>query len=150
MKLFVKEKCEVKETEVEIRCRTRDREVDALIAGIKNAASFLVGEKENGNLCQVPVARIFYFEAIEGKVFAYLEKDLIKIRSTLYEVESTYQSNHFVRISKSVVVNLRMITNIRPEEGRRVRIEMKNQEYLIVSKNYVSNLKKALGMKEGK
>ena len=146
MKLFVKEKCEVKETEVEIRCRTRDREVDALIAGIKNAASFLVGEKENG----VPVARIFYFEAIEGKVFAYLEKDLIKIRSTLYEVESTYQSNHFVRISKSVVVNLRMITNIRPEEGRRVRIEMKNQEYLIVSKNYVSNLKKALGMKEGK
>ena len=58
--------------------------------------------------------------------------------------------NHFVRISKSVVVNLRMITNIRPEEGRRVRIEMKNQEYLIVSKNYVSDLKKALGMKEGK
>ena len=146
----MKEKCEVKETEVEIRCRTRDREVDALIAGIKNAASFLVGEKENGDLCQVPVARIFYFEAIEGKVFAYLEKDLIKIRSTLYEVESTYQSNHFVRISKSVVVNLRMITNIRPEEGRRVRIEMKNQEYLIVSKHYVSNLKKALGMKEGK
>ena len=150
MKLFVKEKCEVKETEVEIRCRTRDREVDALIAGIKNAASFLVGEKENGNLCQVPVARIFYFEAIEGKVFAYLEKELIRIRSALYEVESTYQSNHFVRISKSVVVNLRMITNIRPEEGRRVRIEMKNQEYLIVSKNYVSDLKKALGMKEGK
>ena len=150
MKLFVKEKCEVKETEVEIRCRTRDREVDALIAGIKNAASFLVGEKENGDLCQVPVARIFYFEAIEGKVFSYLEKELIRIRSTLYEVESTYQSNHFVRISKSVVVNLRMITNIRPEEGRRVRIEMKNQEYLIVSKNYVSDLKKALGMKEGK
>lgn len=150
MKLFVKEKCEVKETEVEIRCRTRDREVDALIAGIKNAASFLVGEKENGDLCQVPVARIFYFEAIEGKVFAYLEKEIVKIRSALYEVESTYQSNHFVRISKSAVVNLRMITNIRPEEGRRVRIELRNQESLIVSKNYVSDLKKAIGMKEGK
>ena len=43
-----------------------------------------------------------------------------------------------------------MITNIRPEEGRRVRIELRNQESLIVSKNYVSDLKKAIGMKEGK
>ena len=78
MKLFVKEKCEVKETEVEIRCRTRDREVDALIAGIKNAASFLVGEKENGDLCQVPVARIFYFEAIEGRYLPISKKILLR------------------------------------------------------------------------
>ena len=150
MKLFVKEKCDVKETEVEIRCRVRDREVDDLITGIKNATNTIIGEKENGDLCQVPVIRILYFEAIDGRVFAYLDKEIVRIKSTLYEVEETYSSNYFVRISKSAVVNLRTITNIRPEEGRRVRIELKNNESLIVSKNYVGSLKKALGMKEAR
>ena len=150
MKLFVKEKCDVKETEVEIRCRTRDREVDDLIAGLRSATNTIIGEKENGDVCQVPVVRILYFEAIEGKVFAYLEQEVIKIKSTLYEIEDAYKANYFVRISKSTVVNLRMIKNMRPEEGRRVRIELKNNEYLIVSKNYVGDLKKALGMKEAR
>ena len=150
MKLFVKEKCDVKETEVEIRCRIRDREVDDLITGIKNATNTIIGEKENGDLCQVPVIRILYFEAIDGRVFAYLDKEIVRIKSTLYEVEESYSNNYFVRISKSAVVNLRTITNIRPEEGRRVRIELKNNESLIVSKNYVGSLKKALGMKEAR
>ena len=150
MKLFVKEKCDVKETEVEIRCRTRDREVDDLIAGLRSAADTIIGEKENGDFSQVPVVRILYFEAIEGRVFAYLERDVLKIRSTLYEVEEAYRQNYFVRISKSTVVNLRTIKNMRPEEGRRVRLELMNEEYLIVSKNYVGGLKKALGMKEAK
>lgn len=150
MKLFVKEKCDVKETEVEIRCRTRDREVDDLIAGLRSATNTIIGERENGDVCQVPVTRILYFEAIDGRVFAYLERDVIKIKSTLYEVEETYRHSYFVRISKSTVVNLRTITNMRPEEGRRVKLELMNKEYLIVSKNYVSGLKKALGMKEAK
>ena len=150
MKLFVKEKCDVKETEVEIRCQIRDREVDDLITGIKNAANTILGEKENGDTCQVPVVRILYFEAVEGRVFAYLDNEVLKIKNTLYEVEDSYKSNHFVRISKSAVVNLRTVTNIRPEEGRRVRLELKNREHLIVSKNYVGCLKKALGMKEAR
>ena len=150
MKLFVKEKCDVKETEVEIRCRIRDREVDDLIAGLRSATNTIIGEKENGDTCQVPVARILYFEAIEGRVFAYLEREVVKIKHTLYEVEETYRHNYFVRISKSTVVNLRTITNMRPEEGRRVKLELMNKEYLIASKNYVSGLKKALGMKEAK
>ena len=98
----------------------------------------------------MPVVRILYFEAVEGRVFAYLEDEVLKIKNTLYEVEKSCSSSHFVRISKSAVVNLRNVTNIRPEEGRRVRIELRNRESLIVSKNYVGCLKKALGMKEAR
>ena len=148
MKLFVKEKCDVKETEVEIRCRIRDREVDDLITGIKNATNTIIGENENGDICQVPVVRILYFEAIDGRVFAYLEQEMIRIKNPLYEIEEMYGNNYFVRISKSTVVNLRTIRNISPEEGRRLRLELMNKEYLVVSKNYVSCLKKALRMKE--
>lgn len=150
MKLFVREKCNVRETEVEIRCMVRDSEVDALITSIRDTGRTVIGENEKGDLCQVPVTGVLYFEAVDGRVFAYPEHEVIRIKHTLYEVEESYSSNYFVRISKSAVVNLRAIRNMRPEEGRRVRIELRNGEFLIVSKNYVTGLKKALGMKEAK
>jgi len=148
MKLFVKEKCNVTETEVEIRCREKDREVEDLVACIKSATDMIVGEKENGDLLQVRLNRILYFEAVEGRVYAYLDREVIKVRMTLYEVEDLYGKYHFVRISKSAAVNLRAVTNIKPEEGRRVRLELINRESLIVSKSYVGSLKKALKMGE--
>ena len=150
MKLFVREKCDVSETEVEIRCRVRDSEVNELINEISNTGTNVIGERDKGEFCQVPLAGIMYFEAVEGKVFAYLRNDVIRVKNTLYEVEETYAGRHFVRISKSVVVNLRTIMNMRPEEGRRVRLELDSGEFLIVSKNYVGCFKKALGMKEAK
>lgn len=147
MKLFIKEKCNVSETEVEIRCNTRDSEVDNIIYGIKNSCDFLIAEKENGDISQISIPRILYFEAMERHVFAYLEKDVLKVKRTLYEIEEAYSQMYFVRISKSLIVNIRAIDCIRPEEGRRVKLLLKNGEWLIVSKNYVSALKQAIGMK---
>lgn len=148
MKLYVKEHCNVEETEVIIRCQKHDDEVENIIAGIQNASKLMIGEQDNGDSCQVPVIKVMYFEAVEGNVYAYLEQSVIKVRNTLYELEDLYSNYYFIRISKSTIVNLRTIKNIKPEEGRRLMIELKNKENLVVSKNYVSTLKKALGMKE--
>lgn len=149
MKLLVQEKCDIRETEVIIRCQERDEEVDNLIIGIHSATKKIIGEKENGCSYQVSAVRVLYFEAVEGNVFAYLDKEVMRVRNTLYEIEESYSNNHFVRISKSAAVNLRAIKSISPDEGRRLRIRLTNNENLVVSKNYVSALKKSLGMKEG-
>ncbi|MCQ2211855.1 MAG: LytTR family transcriptional regulator [Paludibacteraceae bacterium] len=150
MKLFVKTNSDVQETEVTIRCRERDEEVENIISGIHSSIKQIIGEKDNGDSCQVALTKVLYFEALEGNVFAYLEQSVIRVKNTLYELEYSYKNHHFIRISKSAVVNLRAIKNIKPEEGRRLILELKNSEHLVVSKNYVSVLKKALCMKEDK
>lgn len=147
MKLFLKEKCNVNETEVEIRCVKRNSEVDSIIKGIKDAGTTLIGEKENGDVLQISVKDILYFEAVDRHVYAYLKNEVLRVKSTLYDIELSYQELFFVRISKSFIVNIRDINCIRPEDGRRVRLLLSNGEWLIVSKNYVSTLKKAIGMK---
>lgn len=147
VKLFLKEKCQVDETEVEIRCVKRDSEVDNIIKSIKDAGATLIGEKENGDILQISVKEVLYFEAVDRHVYAYLKNEVLRVRSTLYDIEQNYHELFFVRISKSLIVNIRGITGIRPEDGRRVRLLLSNNEWIVVSKNYVSSLKKAIGMK---
>lgn len=65
----------------------------------------------------------------------------------LYEIEMICDQRCFLRISKSVVVNLRYIQKIQTEEGRRLKLLLKNGEWLMVSRMYVNDLKIRLGMK---
>ena len=150
MKLFVKENMNLTETEVEIRCQQRDQKVTNLINLIKDSGNMLLGEKESGSLEQISLSRILYFEAVDRYVFAYTTSDLFRIKQTLYELESKCTSDCFVRVSKSVIVNIRAVKTILPEDSRRIKLLLRNGEWVIVSRNYVNSLKTAIGMKGGR
>ncbi len=84
---------------------------------------------------------VYYFEAIDEKVFAYTGKKVYEIKGRLYEVEKTYSSHHFVRCSKSVVLNLMLLDNISPALNGRFFAHMKNGEKLIISRQYAPFLR---------
>ena len=71
MKIFVKDKMNLSETEVEIRCRERDNEVEAIIESVRNVEDTLMGEKENGDKIPVRISRVLYFEAVDRNVYGY-------------------------------------------------------------------------------
>ena len=148
VKLFLHEDKELRETEVEIRYRTRDDEVDALISAVNSSADVLVGIRDNGDSARLFVAKILYFEAVDRYVFAYDNTGVYRVRKTLYDIEDELKNKSFVRISRSAVVNINAVRTITPEDSRRVRLCLKNGEYLIVARNYVRDFKAAIGMKE--
>ena len=150
MKIFVKDKMNLSETEVEIRCRERDQEVEGIIESIKSVEDTLMGEKENGDKTPVSISKVLYFEAVDRNVFAYTSSDFYKVRYTLYDLEEYLTKRHFVRISKSVIVSLKAVKSISPEEGRKLRLKLRNGEWVIVSRGYVNDFKQSIGMKEAK
>ena len=150
MKIFVKDKMNLSETEVEIRCRERDQEVEGIIESIKSVEDTLMGEKENGDKTPVSISKVLYFEAVDRNVFAYTSSDFYKVRYTLYDLEEYLIKRHFVRISKSVIVSLKAVKSISPEEGRKLRLKLRNGEWVIVSRGYVNDFKQSIGMKEAK
>lgn len=85
MRLFLKEIKDLKETEVEIRYRERDEEVENLISAVNSAHDKLIGVKDNGDCVPVSFTKILYFEAVDRGVFAYTSASVYKIRNTLYE-----------------------------------------------------------------
>ena len=150
MKIFVKDKMNLSETEVEIRCRERDQEVEGIIESIKSVEDTLMGEKENGDKTPVSISKVLYFEAVDRNVFAYTSSDFYKVKYTLYDLEEYLTKRHFVRISKSVIVSLKAVKSISPEEGRKLRLKLRNGEWVIVSRGYVNDFKQSIGMKEAK
>ena len=150
MKIFVKDKLNISETEVEIRCRERDKEVESIIESVKSIENTLMGEKENGDRIPVQISKVLYFEAVDRYVFAYTTSDYYRVRYTLYDLEDDLIGMHFVRVSKSVIVNLKAVKSVAPEDARRLKLLLRNGEWIIVSRNYVSDFKLSIGMKEAK
>ena len=148
MKLFLREDKELRETEVEIRYRIRDDEVDAVISAVNSSSDVIIGIKDNGDSERLYVAKILYFEAVDRYVFAYAKAGVYRVRKTLYDIEDSLKNRSFVRISRSTVVNISAVQTISPEDSRRVRLCLKNGEYLIVARSYVNDFKAAIGMKE--
>lgn len=85
---------------------------------------------------------VYYFEALDEKVFAYTKEQVYEIKMRLYEVEKAFENRHFVRCSKSVVLNLMLLDSISPALNGRFFAHMKNGEKLIISRQYAPQLKK--------
>jgi DNA-binding LytR/AlgR family response regulator len=147
VRLILKEKADLFETEVEIRFREKDEEVENLISAVNSARDKLIGIKDNGDIVPVSYSKILYFEAVDRFVFAYTSASVYKIRNTLYELEDMCRERSFVRISKSSIVNLNAVRKISPDEGRKLRLLLANGETVIVSRGFVGDLRKTIGMK---
>nr|WP_297709447.1 LytTR family DNA-binding domain-containing protein [uncultured Butyrivibrio sp.] len=147
MKLFVHENQNLAETEVEIRCKERTSEVENLICAINSAANVIIGEKESGDKTRVYLTKILYFEAVDRNVYAYTESDIYKVRKTMYDIEDMVSNEHFARISKSVIVNIRAVRRVSPDSARRLKLQLSSAEWVVVSRNYVEDFKQSIGMK---
>jgi DNA-binding LytR/AlgR family response regulator len=150
LKIFVKDKQNISETEVEIRCRERNEEVERILESVRSLEDTLMGEKENGDKTPVYISKVLYFEAVDRNVFAYTTSDFFKVRYTLTDLEENLEKRYFVRISKSLIVNLRAVKKISPEDARRLKLQLRNEEWVVVSRNYVGDFKRSIGMKEAK
>ena len=68
------------------------------------------------------------------------------MHKTLYEIEQAFAYTDFLRISKSVIVNVAKIAYVKPIFNGRFEAKLKNDEKVIVSRQYVLDLKKKLGI----
>lgn len=145
MKITIQELPEGEEDEIIIRCRIVDEQLLKLIYGIRAGQEKLTVTKDN-KLFQIQLSQIFYFEAVDNRVFAYLEKDVCETRLKLYELEQRFAGTDFFRASKSTIINLAKVKNFSPAFNGRFEVCMKNGERLIVSRQYVPVLKAKLGV----
>lgn len=87
---------------------------------------------------------VLYFEAVDERVFACTKKQTYELKCRLYEVENAYADRHFIRCSKSFVLNLMQLQSISPALNGRFAAHMRNGETLIITRQYVPALKRAV------
>lgn len=145
MKITIEDRPDGGEDEIIIRCKQIDEHLLKLVYALKAGQEKLTATKGT-DIVQVMPKEIFYFEAVDNKVFLYLEKDVYETRQKLYELEERFRGTDFVRVSKSVILNLSKVKTLSPAFNGRFEATMKNGEKLIVSRAYVPALKEKLGL----
>ena len=87
MKVIIEDIANGEEEEIIIRTHGLDDDVLKLIARIKQGKNMLTCIDERENLVPVKADDVYYFDAVDDKVFVYLEKSVLEIKKRLYEVE---------------------------------------------------------------
>lgn len=143
MKITIETPKQGEEDEIIIRCNSLDEKLLNLIYSLKTEQDKLTGYTEDKIVKLIP-KDIFYFESVDNKVFAYTSDGVYEIHKKLYELENEYENSDFMRVSKSSIVNLAKIAYIRPIFNGRFEAKLKNNEKMIISRQYVTELKKKL------
>lgn len=114
--------------------------IDILEHGISN---IVVSKDDNKYFCKME--QIYYAESVDKKTFIYTKDECYQTKKRLYELEEALNAN-FLRCSKSMIVNIRKIKTVKSDLNGRMHAQLLNDETIVISRNYVRDLKKRLGL----
>lgn len=128
---------------VEIFCHALSDEVREIVAFVKSRRGQLTGTLDDRQY-EVPVTDIFYIESVDNKVFLYTKDKVYETKQKIYEFESMLQEKYFLRVSKSMLLNLMKVEAIKPALNGRFSAVLRSGEQVIITRKYVPALKRAL------
>ena len=134
------------DTEVVIRANKLDSDVERLVAMMR-MVNMQIGVRKNDETYLLDVEKILYIEAVDRKTFVYTSDETYESDLKLYEIEQELLERDFFRISKQSIVNIRMIKSLKSDINRKIRITLKNDEQIVVSRLYSDELRRKLGLK---
>lgn len=145
MKVSIEEISRELDEEIIIRCHEVNDDILKLLNKLKTEKAVVLGYDE-GNIHRLRIADVYYFEAVDNKVFIYCKDKVFESKQKLYELEEMCQGKKFFRASKSIIINLTKISFVRPSISGRFEAKLDNGEKVAVSRQYVPILKKMLGL----
>ena len=88
---------------------------------------------------------IYYIESVDKKTFVYTKENCYESKLRLYELEETL-GPYFLRISKSMIVNLKKIKGVKSDLSGRMEATMLTGEKIVISRSYVKEIKRRLDL----
>lgn len=144
MKIVIEELQDGEEEQIIIKCREIPEELLRVLPMLKSEGALIA--YDGNQIYRVQPKEIYYIEAVDNKTFLYCRDKVLESRQKLYELEGSISNRDFLRISKSVILNLRKIKSLSPALSGRFEATLDNDERVIISRQYVSDLKKKLGI----
>jgi len=145
MKIRIEEISKEMKEEILIRCHEVNDEIYEIVNRLKTENLIVLGY-QNDRVHRIKLSAIYYFEAVDGKVFLYCKENVFEVKQKLYELEELLQGKSCFRASKSTILNIAKISSINPSISGRFEAVLDNGERAVVSRQYVPVLKNMLGL----
>lgn len=145
MKIIIEESIQGEEDQIIIRCKELNETTLKFISDLKMGQKKLAAMKD-GKIVLIEPGNVYYFEGVDNKVFLYCKQSVYETKLKLYEIEEDYKNTDLFRASKSVILNVKKIKSISPAFSGRFEASLFNDEKVVISRQYVPELKKKLGL----
>ena len=93
----------------------------------------------------IKASAIYYIESVDKKTFVYTKDVCYDCKYRLYELE-TMLGGYFMRCSKSMIINLKKVRNVKSQLSGRIDATLINDETVVISRGYVKEVKRRLGI----
>ena len=143
MKVQIKQISDKSDECLIIECVEVTPDIERIQSYALTTGTTLTGSADE-RIYQFNLSDVFYFEAVDERVFAYTKARSYELKIRLYELENAYADKHFIRCSKSFVINLLKLESISPALNGRFTAQMKNGEKIIISRQYMPEMKRAV------
>ncbi len=144
-KITIKQVDKSCDEEIIVKCHEINDEVINIVNRLKKNDNGLLGSKNN-EIFRLSVKDIFYIESVDNKTFIYLLNNVYESKQKLYELEEQLSGTRLFRCSKSMILNISKVCSVSSSINGRFEAKLANNETVIISRQYVPNLKKLLGM----
>lgn len=124
----------LRENYLEIHYSNLDKETQDMIAYLESK-NVLMGRKESESRLIQP-EEIYYCEIVDRKCYAYLKEEVWNLEEGLAKLTERYEMQGFVRISKSMVVNIFKVKQIQADFNMRMNLVLLNGETVVMSRSY--------------
>ena len=122
------------ENYLEIHYGDINKETQDMIAYLEST-NVLMGREENESRLIKP-EEVYYCEIVDRKCYAYLKEEVWRLEEGLAELTERYEMYGFVRISKSMVVNIHKVKQIEADLNMRMKLVLFNKETIVMNRNY--------------
>ena len=130
------------ENRVDVYYPKQDAQITELMEFLE-AERVVVGRKEQ-TVRRIFLREIQYLEIVDRHCFAYLDKEVFQIDYSLKRFLEKFEESGFIRIEKSLAVNLHKIDRIRPDLNMRMHLMMENGEELVLNRAYRKHFMESL------
>ncbi|MBQ8134028.1 MAG: LytTR family transcriptional regulator [Clostridia bacterium] len=145
MKLVIDISEQYDETEIVVKCKKVNAELQKIINMLQNSQQSLLVQKD-GLTEKVRYDEVCYFESVDDLTFVYTEKAVYRCKEKLYELEELLKDRTFVRISKSCILNIDYLESVKAAFNGKLEAMLSNGEKVIINRHYVSTFKKKFGL----
>lgn len=120
---------------LELIYQEMNNQISQLIEIANGSEPFIIGEK-NERQVKIEYNDVLYFEAVDKKVFFYTKKEVFFTKYNLKQIEELFSNYQFIRISKSMIVNLFKVTEIKADANMKLMVYLKNKEAIMITRHY--------------
>ena len=149
MKLNLYEDKNIKEEKVNIHFTNMRPVIKQLIDTVKSERPTLSGrpadaDLDDGEEIILDAKEIYYLDHVDRKLFAYTKDGVFRIMNTLANCEEMLWNYGFVRVSKSNLINIYKIKQLKPDANMKVYASFDNGDRICINRSYNKSFKEYL------